>query len=197
MFALPAPRRRAAVSVTTLGPAPAPVPQVARITFDEGFGLTNAATVLGVTFSESGTGGFAGIQANMGGGCLFTNIPGASGGQALQDFRDRSDIRMEFASPVSRVSLLLASEPVKTWTVSAYDARGSLIDSVEVTMPAAQRAVRATIGGGGIRRVRVTQQGGGTGAVTIIDDVEFTADTAATPGPDASALLAGLFPWLG
>ena len=74
-------------------------------------------------------------------GYFFRNIPGASGGYALNDFLGNTQLRMEFATNVNRVGLLLSAGTVTSWTMIAWDNYGNFIEAANAHMPADNNAV--------------------------------------------------------
>jgi hypothetical protein len=98
----------------------------------------------GVTFRVVDWGGSVistDLTADGDWGYYFRNISGASGGYALNDFTGNTQLRLEFASDVNRVGLLLSSGSVTSWSMVAWDRTGTFIEAINTSMPSDNNAV--------------------------------------------------------
>ena len=160
------------------------------IDFSAAFPSGNPAVYQGVTFTDNGSG--SGSQnlttANDWSG-YFSNIPGASLGNALNDSWGMTNLTIDFGGPVNGFSILLSTGPATSWTVTAYDAGNAVLGSTFVTMPGGQLAVLASLNFSGINKVTIVEPSD-NGNITLFDDLTFNG---ATGVPEPSTLgLAGL-----
>jgi hypothetical protein len=160
------------------------------IDFSTPFQRTNSPfSYQGVTFRVvdwAGTVGSTDLAANDNWGYYFRNIPGASGGYALNDFVGNTQLRMEFATNVNRVGLLLSTGSVTSWTMVAWDKNGSFIEAGNARMPGDNNAVFLGLETlSNIAYVDIIQFQN-DGLVTLFDDIRFES---ATPVPLPSAAL--------
>lgn len=161
------------------------------ITFSPGFAFsTTPVTYQGVTFASipNGSSGGAGLQANTDWSPFFQNIPGASLGKALNDSQGQTDVTMTFTNSVSDVSILLSTNPVTTWTVTAFDINSNPLGSTTVTMAGQAMAVQATLALSNIHSIEITEPSD-NGNITLFDDLSFQPAASPTPEPSTVALL--------
>jgi hypothetical protein len=144
----------------------------------------------GVTFRVvewAGTVASKDLAAQNDWGDYFSNIPGASGGYALNDFTGNTQLRIEFAMDVNRVGLLLSTSSVTSWSMVAWDKSGAFIEAQNASMPRDANAVFLGLEtNSSIAYVDIIQFQN-DGLVTLFDDIRFESTTP-VPLPSAALL---------
>jgi hypothetical protein len=126
-----------------------------------------------------------GIKNNANQSGWFANIPGASQGNIAVDNASKSDIDIDFSSPVGRAGLLLASPVNDSWTILAYDTHSALLGSFTVTNTAAHAVFAGYESiSNNLSRLEI-KQSVDNGLVTAFDDIRFEALPSSVPLPPA------------
>ena len=121
-------------------------------------------------------------------GWYFDNIPGASLGIGLADMSSDTLITVDTGGvSFNRVGILLSTSLPNSWTLSAYAADNSFIESVTASMPAYGEAVFIGLESTtDIASVVISELGNGNGQITLFDDFRFESTT---PVPEPTTIL--------
>jgi uncharacterized repeat protein (TIGR01451 family) len=143
-------------------------------------------TFNGITYNSPGPY----LESNNNWDGLFPNFPTASAGPGLSDVVGRSQLQLDFSTPVKRVGLLASTGTQTTFIMRAYDNDLNEIGATSATMPGFAQAVflglQAPVN---IRRILVTEAFD-NGQLTVIDDIRYENGSNQPPvanaGPDQS-----------
>ncbi|ODS32896.1 MAG: PEP-CTERM motif protein [Candidatus Scalindua rubra] len=157
-------------------------------TFSPGFAASTSPVIHnGVTYSSLGSDSSL-ISAENNWGGFFSNIPGASQDIAFNDNVAQSLIRIDFSMPVNRVGMLLSTNLVTTWTLTAFDNSFSFLESTTATMPSISNAVFVGLEiVQNIARIEISESFNNNNQISLLDDLRFEA-TAAEPIPEPTTI---------
>lgn len=162
-------------------------------TFDPGFGPDSSGLVHyhDLTIRDRGWGyGYSGLTGNYNWGQsgYFNNIPGASGGNAMNDFWNITDITIAFSSRMTRVGLLVVAGHATNYILRAYDSTHSLLASGTATTlwPTGAVFMGLESQNNDIAFVELLEPDGDNQGITLMDDVRYEM----VPEPASMAILA-------
>ena len=156
-------------------------------TFTQNFGQqASPVTFNGITYSSPGI--YLDTSGNWDG--FYPAFPSASAGAGLNDLVSRSQLQLDFSTPVRRVGLLATTASQTAFVMKAYDNDLREIGTASAVMPGfAEGTFLGLQAPVNIRRILITEAFD-NGQISVIDDIRYE-DLAnqrpiASAGPDQS-----------